>query len=108
MALPLYVSAKSAPMSPVKAYPNPFSSASENLTIEKVDKTAWSGSVKLTVYDFNMKELFSRDYAAPVSIQWNGHDSLGRRLRPGVYFLRLRQEATDSTFSEKYIKVLIK
>ncbi|RME91886.1 MAG: T9SS C-terminal target domain-containing protein [Candidatus Hydrogenedentota bacterium] len=100
--------AKGATPSKLKAYPNPFSSAHETLTIEKTDGSAFSGSVKITVYDFNLKKLYQKEYAAPTSIRWNGFDDLGRRVRPGIYFIRVEEENTDSSYANQYLKVLVK
>ena len=96
--------------SKIIAFPNPFNNKTENLTIDKNTLgTAFNGSVTMTVYDINLKEVFEKEYAAS-RIRWSGFDSNGLRLKPGLYFIRLVERDSDGTgtLNQNMIKVIIK
>ncbi len=112
------VQAKNIPLGSIKAYPNPLNNQTQNLTITRVNSAnteiGFSGSVKFIVYNLRLKKVFEDTQSAVgTSIKWGGHDSLGRRLPPGLYYIRLIETystpAADSgSISSGFIKVLIK
>ncbi len=79
----------------IKAYPNPYNPPQGNLTIEKVDGTAFSATQNdLVVYDFNLHEIY-RANPIPVDattykkIVWAGFDNSGIKVAPGVYYVKV-------------------
>ena len=45
-----------------------------------------------------VRQLADRTFpAGPSEVQWDGRDAEGRRLSPGVYFVRLEAEAGART-----------
>lgn len=79
----------------IKAYPNPYNPTQGNLTIEKVDGSAFSASQNdLVVYDFSLHEVYRANpipVDAPTNkkIVWAGFDNSGIKVAPGVYYLKL-------------------
>lgn len=72
-----------APASVVTAYPNPFA-GSVNF---KASSSAGKGS-KLLVYNLKGQLLREIQMDGAESIQWDGKDSQGREVGPGVYLLK--------------------
>lgn len=79
----------------IKAYPNPYNPTQGNLTIEKVDGTAFSTAQNdLVVYDFSLHEVYRAnpqpvDSPANKKIVWAGFDNSGIKVAPGTYYLKL-------------------
>lgn len=79
----------------IKAYPNPYNPTQGNLTIEKLDGTAFSTTQNdLVVYDFSLHEVYRANpipVDAPTNkkIVWAGFDSSGIKVAPGVYYLKV-------------------
>ena len=100
------LSAKAVDMGDVKAYPNPLAASSQNLTIEKKTGT-FSSNVTMIVYDFNLKKVFEQS-SGGAKIFWNGHNSGGEKVAPGLYFIKLIEIQSDASVATKFIKLLIK
>ena len=79
----------------IKAYPNPYNPTQGNLTIEKVDGSAFSTTQNdLVVYDFSLHEVYRAnpipvDVGTNKKIVWAGFDNSGIKVAPGVYYLKL-------------------
>ena len=69
-------------------------------------KTGFPGSVAFTVYDYNLKEVYSGTQTGNLS--WNGFNGNGQRLKSGLYYIRLIETQTDSSTRSNIIKILIK
>ena len=88
------------------AYPNPFSPETEVLTIKPENSSTFNGSVQFTVYNYNQREVFSGQ-AANSSIIWNGHTADGKRILPGLYFIKIVQTRSDLATGSKIIKLIV-
>jgi hypothetical protein len=79
----------------IKAYPNPYNPTQGNLTIEKIDGTAFSTTQNdLVVYDFSLHEVYRAnpipvDVGTNKKIVWAGFDNSGIKVAPGVYYLKI-------------------
>lgn len=77
----------------IKAYPNPYNPTQGNLTIEKVDGTAFSTAQNdLVVYDFSLTEVYRANPqpdGTGKKIFWAGFDNSGVKVAPGVYYIKL-------------------
>lgn len=91
----------------VIAYPNPFSPESEILTV-KPESGTFNGTVDFKVYNFNEKMVFSGQTSGAV-ITWNGHTADGKRLIPGLYFIKIIQtRGSDNASGTAILKLIVK
>ena len=90
------------------AYPNPFNNRTENLTLAKTGPVdfAATDNVRYLVYNFSMQQVY--EGSASGKVVWNGFDSNGQRLRPGLYYIRLIVTESDGSIASGFLKVLIK
>jgi len=94
--VPLVIHEHDAPAMPIALFPNPFR---ESTTIRYSVPSA--GRVSLHVYDVAGRRI--RDLVETVQeegehrITWNGLDSAGRAVVPGVYFYRLDAPSVSKT-----------
>jgi hypothetical protein len=76
------------PQSGLKAYPNPFRS---NTTFSLILESP--GQVNLSIYGLSGKMVREVDHsfrpAGNYSVAWDGTDTAGKRLNPGIYFCRM-------------------
>jgi len=94
-------------MGKVIAYPNPFSPESQTLTV-KPQSGFFAGAVEFKVYNFNEKLVYSGSTSSPV-ITWNGHTADGKRLLPGLYFIKIIQtRSSDNASSTAIFKLIVK
>ena len=86
------------------AYPNPFDNRTQTLTLARPDASAFSASdsVSFKVYDFNMKLVYEA-----IGTTWSGYTSDGRRVKPGIYFMRIIID-TNGAVGTTMFKLLIK
>jgi hypothetical protein len=74
---------------PLAVYPNPFRE-----TARIACGFSNAGTVSLSIFDASGRRV--RDFPEPPSadriVEWDGRDSSGRRLPPGVYFVRMKIE----------------
>lgn len=83
---------------PLTVYPNPFRESARiscNLS--------GAGTAGLSIFDASGRKVrgFSEMSLEDRSVEWDGRDSSGRRLPPGVYFVRLKIE--DLSLSRKVV-----
>jgi hypothetical protein len=91
----------------VIAYPNPFAPESDTLTIKPENSTIFNGTVEFKVYNYNEKEMFSGQ-TSNSAIYWNGHTADGKRLLPGLYFIKIIQTRSDLASGFTIIKLIVK
>jgi hypothetical protein len=74
---------------PLAVYPNPFR---ESARIACGISAA--GDIRLCIFDAAGRKVmdFSGMTSGQESVEWDGCDSSGRRLPPGVYFVRMKIE----------------
>lgn len=74
-------------------YPNPFADETDILF-----RMHAKGEVSLSIYDLLGRRIFARDLgvrpAGEYSVDWNGRDSRGNAVAPGIYFYVLRSGRT--------------
>jgi len=83
-------------VSELRAYPNPF-----NPSVQIAFTTASAARVEARVYDPAGRLVATLESgmlpAGKHSMAWNGHDSDGRPVASGVYFLRVRSASQESS-----------
>jgi len=102
----IQISANEFNLGKIIAYPNPFSPETDVLTIKPESSSTFNGSVEFKVYNFNEKEVFAGQ-AANSQIIWNGHTADGKRLLPGLYFIKIIQTRSDLATGSKIIKIIV-
>jgi hypothetical protein len=77
------------PGKPLAVYPNPFRE-----TARIACGPSGAGKVDLSIFDASGRRVreFPEISSEDVSVEWDGRDSSGRRLPPGVYFVRMKFE----------------
>jgi len=90
----------------IRAYPNPFNPSSDTLTVDGSSINS-ATAVSFTVYDFNQEEIYSGT-ATSVPFTWSGYTKSGKRVSPGLYFIRIIATFSDNATGLKYIKVIVK
>lgn len=88
------------------AYPNPFKTDSQVLTIALKNKSDFKARVKATFYNFRGKVIYEKNYKG--RIKWSGFDSSGNRLAPGVYFVRMYFRFFDGGVSTQWYTIAIR
>ena len=91
------------------AFPNPFSTDKQVLTImekTKNSKKNFSAKVKVTIYNYVGKKVFSKRYHG--KIIWSGFDSSGNRMAPGVYFVKMLFHHNDGGINTQWYTIAIK
>jgi flagellar hook assembly protein FlgD len=77
--------------------PNPFSASTDiRFILSKPDK------VTLEIFDLNGRALtrLARNKSFPAGehlIQWSGKDDRGKKVAPGIYFVRLQTKGGSTT-----------
>jgi len=94
-------------MGKVIAYPNPFAPESDRLVVKPENSSAFEGMVTFKVYNFNEKEVFSGQVSNS-AIYWSGHTADGKRLLPGLYFIKIIQSRNDYATGSTIIKLIVK
>ncbi len=87
----------------ITIFPNPFR---DKLSIRYQIQN--NTEIKLKLYDVSgrLVKQFNHLTNCPFNqIVWNGTDEYGRKVSPGVYFLRVENSDTKQTFSHKIVKL---
>ena len=93
----------------VYAYPVPFN-PKYGVKLLKVNTAGGSGyRTNLYVYDINGDLVFSRSYGTGDAVQWNGRNSRGGLVKPGLYVVKviLEDDATGD-YGKKLLRILVK
>ena len=95
----------------IVAYPVPFNTKiHQNLRIGFkpgvisyiVDK------VKIEICDINGDTVFNGEYLTLDSVRWNGRNKKGKRVKPGLYIIKVSIENTGrGEYGSKIIRILI-
>ncbi len=104
----LGMGAYSLDMKDVVAYPVPYDPHKGVLTIGY--PAGYSGStafnIKVVVYDINGDIVVERD-RAQLPLKWNGRNKSGRRVKRGMYLLKVTVENDDGEYGRKIIRILV-
>lgn len=94
----------------VIAYPVPFDPNRHILTIkDNAPSPAQVSKLKIDIFDINGDSVFSREIvlSGPVLTQWSGRNNSGRKVRPGLYIIRVTAENASGDYGRKIIKILV-
>ncbi len=63
----------------------------------------------IDVFDVNGDTVARRSYSSPGNVRWNGRNTRGNVVKPGLYIIKVtaRDSATDS-YGKKTIRVLVR
>ncbi len=103
IAGPLY----SFDMTNVVAYPVPFNPQSKVLTVGYPGGAVLSGyTVRVEIFDIN-GDLVVKKVRSQIPLKWNGRRGNGKRVKPGLYILRIRIENDEGDYGKKLIRILV-
>jgi hypothetical protein len=94
----------------VIAYPVPFSPDRHILTIkDNAPSPAQITKLKIEIFDINGDCVFSRDTlpSGVILMQWSGRNNSGRKVRPGLYIIKVTAENASGDYGKKIIKILV-
>ena len=64
-------------------------------------------SVKLDIFDINGDRVISKNLSS-LPAKWNGRNSRGIRVKPGLYIIKVVVENTaEATYGKKIIRILV-
>ena len=90
----------------IQVYPNPFSYHTQINYLVPED-----GFVNMRIFDLKGIEvnnlINTNNEAGKHTINWNGTDSMGRMLKPGIYLLQLRINSPTGRYFEEEIKLVL-
>jgi len=96
-------------MKDIIAYPVPFNPQQKTLTIGYKAGSSLSLSgykVKATIYDINGDLVLEKSRSQGPLI-WNGRNSSGRFVKPGLYILKVEVEDDNGDYGKKIIRILV-
>jgi len=91
------------------AFPNPFSTDKNVLTImEKTDHGVqpFNAIASVNIYNYVGKRVFSKQYHGKIT--WSGFDAQGNRMAPGVYYVKILFHHHDGGINTQWYTVAIK
>jgi flagellar hook assembly protein FlgD len=66
-------------------------------------------SFTLEVYDITGDKVVTKEYNVPAYVKWNGRNSFGKIVKPGMYILKITAKDTKTdAYGTKKIKILVK
>jgi hypothetical protein len=71
----------------IRIYPNPFTS---ELNIQLDD--SFAKSTEITILDINGKRIQYIPSISAQTVKWNGYNSKGVKVKPGIYFIRIKSD----------------
>jgi len=95
-------------MSGVRAYPvpyNPEKSIGLKLLLPAVPDI--SGIIKISIFDINGDLVFNREYSSVGLFVWNGRNLSGRKVKPGLYIIKVSAEGSNGEYGKKLIRILV-
>ncbi len=88
------------------AYPVPFNpNIHNNLSFKDIPLTALK--IKIEIFDINGDSVFSREYSSSSNVLWNGRNSNGKIVKPGLYIIKITLETATGDYGKKIIRVLV-
>ncbi len=76
-------------------YPQPFSFASGN-NIKFSIKSGSDSPVSLEIFNIKGQKVYNESYTRPGNVVWNGKTVYGKSVSTGVYFVRMKQNDTET------------
>lgn len=65
-----------------------------------------SDSMKITVYDVN-GDMVTEKSGSSSPLIWNGRNSSGRLVKPGLYIIKVEVENSTGDYGKKMIRILV-
>ncbi len=96
-------------MTDIVAYPVPFNPQKKTLTIGYPvgsPLTFTSKTIRVSIYDINGDLVIERSRSANPLI-WNGRNSSGRFVKPGLYILKIEIDDDNGDYGKKMIRILV-
>jgi hypothetical protein len=91
----------------IAAYPVPFNPQKKTLTVDNPAGTLGPHKVLLSIYDIN-GDLVIKKTLSTFPVKWNGRNSSGRYVKPGLYILKVEvDDDDDAHYGKKIIRILI-
>ncbi|HNX24608.1 MAG TPA: FlgD immunoglobulin-like domain containing protein [Spirochaetota bacterium] len=90
----------------IAAYPVPFNPQKKTLTIGFPGASSSVHKIKVVIYDIN-GDLVIEKSGSQVPLYWNGRNSSGRHVKPGLYILKVEVDDDDGTYGKKIIRILV-
>lgn len=92
-------------LSGVVAYPVPYNPNTQLMKIDSPSPIPVS-KVTIEIFDINGDGVFKRDFTS-FPANWNGRNNSGRKVKPGMYIVKVTAEATDGGFARKILRILV-
>jgi len=91
----------------VAAYPVPFNPQKHNrITVDVPGSSLGAHNVKVAVYDIN-GDLVLEKTGSAFPFYWNGRNSTGRFVKPGLYILKIEVDDENGDYGKKIIRILV-
>ena len=90
-------------MSGVIAYPVPYNPDRGPLTI----KVPEGDSIKIQIYDINGDSVYNRAGANNTDNLWSGRNNSGKRIKHGLYIIKVTAEDNLGSYGKKLIRILV-
>jgi len=89
------------------AYPVPFNPQKKLLNIDKPGATLGSPhNILVSIYDIN-GDLVIKKTGNGFPFIWNGRNSSGRFVKPGLYILKVEVDDISGDYGKKIIRILV-
>lgn len=95
----------------IVAWPVPFNPSRHMLTVDyapgAVKDTPAPDRIQMTVFDINGDRVFEGTYSA-LPVYWNGRNTGGNTVHPGMYIIRLVVEQVPlGTLERRVIRIVV-
>lgn len=95
----------------IVAWPVPFNPSRQMLTVDyapdAVKDSPAPDRIQMTIFDINGDRVFDGTYSA-LPIYWNGRNTSGNTVHPGMYIIRLVVEQVSlGTLERRVIRIVV-
>lgn len=90
----------------IAAYPVPFNPKKKILTIDNPAASLGPHKVIMSIYDVNGDLVIKKSLSA-FPARWNGRNSSGNYVKPGLYIIKVEVDDEDGTYGKKIIRILV-
>jgi flagellar hook assembly protein FlgD len=89
------------------AFPVPYNPKKGVMKIENRGTAVTYGRGEFIVYDVNGDHVFTKSFSSDITF-WNGRNTRGEYVKPGLYLIKLEVENDTGKFGKKVIRILVK
>lgn len=93
-------------MKNIAAYPVPFNPQKKVLTIGTPGQTSSPHTIRMEIYDIN-GDLVIKKSGSQIPFVWNGRNSSGRYVKPGLYLLKIEIDDENGDYGKKVVRILV-